>query len=67
MTETKTTEQILDMLNTYDGDNLYQDVIYGIEDADATEALNVHDETEFVGADGTHYVYAQERQEWIAR
>lgn len=41
-TTTLTAQQIADMLNAYEGDNIFQDLVYGIDsyDPEATEAAD---------------------------
>jgi len=50
---------ILSELNAYEGDNIWQDVIYGVIDMDATEARWTDaNSDDFIGTDGRHYNYA---------
>lgn len=59
---------ILDSLNSYEGDNIYQDVIYAVEDFDATSLrFGVDgDGCDFLGEDGTHFNYSAQRGRWVA-
>lgn len=53
-----TTQQIIDQLNAYDGDNIWQDVILGLDEYDeaATDALT-SSRDRFALADGTIITY----------
>ena len=56
--EMTTTTNILEALNTYAGDNIWQDVIYGAMDVAATETRFLDsDSDDFIGTDGLHYGY----------
>jgi len=47
---------ILEALNAYEGNNIWQDVIYGAMDAEATEGRwSDEDNDNFIGEDGMHY------------
>lgn len=59
--------ETLRRLNDYVGDNIWQDVIHDLADADATDSLGVNDSSSFVDAHGQRYAYAQEAQQWVAQ
>ena len=66
MTEQRTA-QILHELNTYTGENLWQDVILGAPwyDDAATDEIDEGRNDRFAATDGTVIAYAAERQEWV--
>lgn len=48
--------KILEALNSYEGENIWQDVIYGAMDSEATGARwSDEDSNHFIGEDGVHY------------
>lgn len=52
-------------LNTYEGDNIWEDVIYGLDyDEEATAAVASVEGRDFV-AGGIHYTYAVDEGEWV--
>lgn len=58
----------LNTLNTYDGDNIWQDVILGIDgfDAERTEAIDPSYSSDRFVAAGTVYRYIAQNSEWVA-
>lgn len=59
-----TTAEILDQLNSYNGENIWEDVIYGLDyDEAATNALAGPDDSHVV-IGGVHYWYDPARAEW---
>lgn len=58
---------ITEQLNTYSGDNVWQDVILKLDgyDETATDQIDTGDNTRFV-ADGVEYTYDQQEKLWRA-
>lgn len=57
----------LQALNSYTGDNIWQDVIYAMEDQDATDLIDRGTNDQFMGGDGYHYYYDYNLKEWVRR
>lgn len=59
------TESRLNILNTYSGDNIWQDVIWRLPiDDDATDAVDVGMDDRFFTTDGVLYFYVGESGLW---
>jgi hypothetical protein len=58
--------QITSQLNAYDGDNIWQDVILGLDDYDesATDAIDTGQHDRFALDDGTVIRYDAQQSEW---
>ena len=62
-----TTERILNQLNDYTGDNIWQDVIYDLDvDEDATDEIDEGRNDRFVLDGGRTFVHDAQRGEWTS-
>lgn len=61
-----TAQQIADMLNAYTGDNIFQDVVYGIDsyDPEATEAADPSGMMDVYVFAGVAICWDYQRAEW---
>ena len=60
-----TTDQILKQLNNYDGDNIWEDIIYNYADETATDAIDIGASDRFATDDGTIIAYAEQTCTWV--
>lgn len=60
------TATILDQLNDYSGDNIWQDIIGGLDlDDDATDEVEHGRSDAFVLTDGRGFTYIAQDREWV--
>lgn len=57
-------QHLLHRLNSYRGDNPWQDVIAQFEDTEATDLIDQGRNDRFVGIDGFTYRYDHQRGVW---
>lgn len=60
-----TTDQILEQLNNYDGDNIWEDIIYNYADETATDAIDIGASDRFVTDGGAVIAYDQQAGMWV--